>query len=214
MQQNYQEVLTLIDKIGRIHAQFRPKREYENKMLIDSLSRFIEQSSQELGKQVVMIRDHFDINAIPHNYKLVVKEILIQLIRNSISHGIELPEDRQIHEKDPVGKIEICTKINGNNFELVYRDDGQGLQTDLLRKRAYKLGKWDNKTIESWTEDQINETIFVSGISTAKNKSMISGRGVGMDIVKEKIEQMHGTIMVEHQQGQYCSFSITLPLEN
>jgi len=214
MQGNYQEVIGLIESIGRIHSQFRPKRDYEHKLFLDSLRRFIKQNSEELEKSVELDAQNFDFNTVPHRYKSMVKEILIQLIRNSIAHGIETADERIQHGKDSKGVIELSTMTEGDTIQICMKDDGRGLQIEKLRKRAVGLGKWDAKTMKNWTEEQIIETIFVSGISTADNTSMISGRGVGMDIVKEKIAQIEGKISVTTEPEQSCSFLITLPVNN
>ncbi len=214
IKQNYQEVISLIDKIGRIHAQFRPKRKYENKLFIDSLRRFIRQNSRELENNVELVEKNFDFNAIPHGYKTTVKEILIQLIRNSIAHGIESSEERIQKGKDPAGIIELSTKMDKDKLQIWIKDDGRGLQIDRLRDRAISLGKWDKDIISKWTDEEITETIFISGISTAGNTSMLSGRGVGMDIVKEKITQLDGEISVSFKPERSCQFIITLPLNN
>ncbi len=213
MKENYQEVIGLIDKIGRIHAQFRPKREYENRLFIESLHRFIKQNSDELEKSVKLIEQDFDFNSIPHPIKLSVKEILIQLIRNSIAHGIESPEERTQMGKDETGAIELKTKMKDKLLQIWVIDDGRGLQTDKLKERAIALGKWEKDVVEKWTDDDLIDTIFTSGISTADNTSMISGRGVGMDIVRAKVHELNGTISVSFKAQRSCTFHIKLPLD-
>jgi len=214
MKENYQEVITLIEKLGRIHSQFRPKRQYESKLFIDSLHRFIRQNGIELDKKVKLIDENFDFNAIPHQYKSSTKEILIQLIRNSIAHGIESEEQRIENGKEPEAQIELKTELDEENIFICLRDDGRGLQLDKLRDRAILLKKWKQSEIDKWNDQELAETIFISGISTAENTSMISGRGVGMDIVKDKITQLNGTITVSFEPEKSCTFHLSLPLKN
>ncbi len=102
---NFKELIALIEKISRIHTQFRPKREYENKLFTNSLSHLVQQLSKDMGKHIRLDLNGFNPDDIPHKHKTMMKEVLIQLLRNAVSHGIELPDKRKSAGKPDEGKI-------------------------------------------------------------------------------------------------------------
>jgi ligand-binding sensor domain-containing protein/signal transduction histidine kinase len=212
MKNDFIEVNNLLERISRFHTHFRPKRSYENQLLIQSIKNLIANISKEQGKEVKLVCEKFVSNDIPHQYKLLVKEILIQMIRNSISHGIEIPSERVKLNKTAQGVIDISTFLEDKSFGFRFKDDGQGLKIEKLRQKAKDSNKWEISEIEGWTEDQVAESIFISGISTSDKVDMAAGRGVGMDIIKKKIDNHQGKIKINFSEGQYCEFIVTLPL--
>jgi signal transduction histidine kinase len=206
------EVNKLIDKISQIHNYMRPKREHEHQMLIQSLHNLVLRSVHETGKKIHLNMDKFQGNIIPHQYKLLLKEILIQLIRNAVAHGIEDPEERIKHNKPAAGCIEISTLKRDDQFCLIIRDDGRGLQISKLRAAVKKLGKWPEAEIEKWNDKEIANSVFISGITTSDKADLMAGRGVGLDAIKEKIEKHQGRIELEYEEGKYCKFEISLQL--
>ncbi len=208
------EVTDLIGRMSRIHNQFRPKRSFENELLIKSLNNLVSQLSEDLGKDVVLKSDKFSGGDIPYHYRLLVKEILIQSIRNSISHGIEDPGIRNKAGKKSSGVIEIETSKDKNFLKLCIRDDGVGLRIEDLRRKAAESEKWSKKDVDKWSEARVTECIFEQGISTSSDVNLVSGRGVGMDIIKQRIKRHQGQIRVTFSKGQYCEFIIILPLND
>jgi glucokinase len=211
MRRNLEEVNQLIERISRIHKQMRPKRDYEHKLFIQSLQNLVNQLCEDAGKEVKFIHDQFKGNIIPYQYQLLVKDILIQLIRNSISHGIETPEEREQLKKDRCGTIIISNFQQDSKFGFCLKDDGRGLQLSKLREKLKTLGKWDPDQIDRWDDDKVRHSIFFPGISVSQNINMISGRGVGMDVVKSKVDTHKGEIVVNSAEGEYCEFIITIP---
>jgi len=206
------EVNKLIDKISQIHNYMRPKREHEHQMLMQSLHNLVLRSVHETGKKIQLNTDNFQGNIIPHQYKLLLKEILIQLLRNAIAHGIEDPDERIKNNKPPVGSIEISTVKKDDYCCLIIRDDGRGLQIDKVKAAAKKIGKWPEEEINKWSDKEIANSIFVAGITTANQTDLMAGRGVGLDAIKEKIEKHQGTIGLEYEAGKYCKFEVCLKL--
>jgi streptogramin lyase/signal transduction histidine kinase len=208
------ELDKLVERIGKIHMNFRPKRSYENKLFITSLQNLTNSLSSDLDKHIDLIHDKFDAGAIPYRFRLMMRQILIQLIRNSVYHGIEDSSEREKAGKDPKGRIEITTKVNDDSFELRINDDGRGLQIEKLREKARGSGKWSESDIASWGDEKVAETIFSSGISTIESANLIAGRGVGMDSVKDKITQAGGDIALKFEEGKFCEFIIMIPKDN
>jgi glucokinase len=211
MRKMLQEVHGLLDRISRIHIQMRPKRSYENKLLLQSLENLVEQLSEDQGKKINFSYNKFKAGDIPHQHQLLVKDILIQLIRNAVSHGIELPRERINKGKPESGLLELSTFKKEKSFGLRFKDDGRGIQVDKLRERAKASGRWTQEEISRWNTHKIVDTIYISGISTADKIDMLSGRGIGMDSVREKIENHGGTIGVHFETDKSCEFIITLP---
>ena len=168
--------------------------------------------ANELGKEVIFIYDSFDAGEIPYNYKLIVKEIITQLIRNSVYHGIENTKERTKSGKLPYGTIEISTFMNDDKFGFVFKDDGRGIQVNKLRDKAIESGKWPLEDIKKWNRKKVAAVIFESGITTLDSANMVAGRGVGMDLVNEKIKQCNGKIELDYEEDRYCEFKITMPL--
>ena len=212
IQSSLREINSLIEKMSRIQSHFRPKRSYESEKMLNSIKNYIQNISAELNKKVNLVHEQFDGTSIPHIFKILVKDIIIQLARNSVHHGIETVEDRLSLQKPESGTIEIQSRLNDNSFEFCYRDDGRGLQFDKIIQKAKASGKWDSGEIESWKQSRIAELIFEPGISTSEQVDMLAGRGMGLNIVKDKVEKHHGQILIESVPGKLLEFKITLPL--
>ena len=204
----------LINRIRNFQTYFRPKRSYENKLFIQSLQNLIKNMACDLKKEIKFLHKEFDPASIPYQHRLSIKEIMIQLIRNAIYHGIECPDERLSLNKSSFGSIEISSFVNNNTLELKFRDNGRGLQIEKLRQKAKIYGKWKKIEIDKWDDKKVAETIFFSGISTSENANFMAGRGGGMDIVKEKVYKLAGKIEVSFESGQFCEFIITLSLNN
>jgi Amt family ammonium transporter len=210
---NFKELIALIEKISLIHTQFRPKREFENKLLTQSLSHLVAQLGKELGKSIELDLAEFNPENIPHIHKTMVKEVLIQLLRNAISHGIEPPDERRMSGKPSEGRIGISSSLNGKYIEIKVKDDGRGLDLAKLRKRAVALNLASAESAEKWNDDEVMQVIFRAGFSTAESADLIAGRGIGMDLVKRKIEQVHGQIDVVSNPGSFSAFTFKIPTE-
>ena len=202
----------IITKMGQVLTHKSGKKKINTKQLLQSLENLIISFSSDLGKNIKFDYKNFKTNIIPTKYHLLIKEVLIQLIRNSISHGIETPEERKHLKKPETGIIKISTFKKNGSIGFRLKDDGRGIQINKLKETAIKSGKWSTDEINSWDDKQIAELIFTSGISTTDNINMIAGRGVGMDGVKYRIQEYQGKINVNFSEGKYCEFEILLPL--
>jgi chemotaxis protein histidine kinase CheA len=211
MRQSLQEVHGLLDRISDIHTQMRPKRSFEQQMLIQSLDNLVKQLGKDHHKEIVFDTSNFKSEEMPQKHKLLLKEILVQLIRNSVAHGIEPPAGRKAAKKPVKGAIAITSFKEDNRFGIRFRDDGCGLQVKKLREKAIVSGKWPHEDIEQWNEDRVIETIYSSGISTSERVDMHSGRGMGLAGVKEKLSRHQGNIAVDFKEGAYTEFTILVP---
>ncbi|MDO3385039.1 chemotaxis protein CheA [Gilvimarinus sp. SDUM040013] len=137
---------------------------------------------------------------------------LVHLVRNSVDHGIELPEVREAKGKPRKGRVVLGAEQEGDHILLSITDDGAGMDPDKLRGIAVEKGVYDEDAVQRLTDEEAFALIFAPGFSTKKEISDVSGRGVGMDVVKTKITQLNGSIEIQSKMGEGTRFNIKVPL--
>jgi two-component system, chemotaxis family, sensor kinase CheA len=179
--------------------------------LFGTARRIIRDTSQKVGKQV---QTEFFGEDLEIDRTLIesLEEPLMHLIRNSLDHGIESAEERVKEGKTPEGTIRIAAERRGNNIVISAGDDGRGLDREKILKKAVSKGLIRERDIPDMNENAVNNLIFISGFSTNDSVNLISGRGVGMDIVKEAVSTAKGHIVTESKQGKGTTFSLFFPL--
>lgn len=171
--------------------------------------RLVRDISQKLDKQVELklIGEQTELD------KTVMEKIsdpMVHLIRNSLDHGLETPEERVAAGKSETGSVTLNAYHQGGNIVIEIIDDGRGLNTTKIKQKALANGLIDES--EELTDDEINELVFRPGFSTADAVSDLSGRGVGMDVVKRNINELNGTVEVASTPNVGSTFTIRLPL--
>ncbi len=147
--------------------------------------------------------------------RTVIDEIgdpLVHLLRNSVDHGLESAVDRVAAGKPQEGKLILRARHEGNNVYIEVEDDGQGINTKTILNKAIEKGIITAEDAGKMTPEEANNVLFYPGFSTAQAVSDVSGRGVGLDVVRSKIESLNGEIFVESVEGQGTKFRIKLPL--
>ncbi|KWT84077.1 chemotaxis protein CheA [Candidatus Magnetominusculus xianensis] len=147
--------------------------------------------------------------------KSIIEEIgdpLVHLVRNSVDHGIEMPEVREAEGKPRGGTVLLSAYQEGNNIVLSIEDDGKGIDVEMLKGKIVEKGLGTPDELERLSTKEILDYIFLPGFSTAKVVSDVSGRGVGMDVVKTNISKLNGTITIETEKGKGSKFLLRLPL--
>lgn len=137
---------------------------------------------------------------------------LVHLVRNSVDHGIELPEVREAKGKPRQGQVVLAAEQEGDHILLTISDDGAGMDPDKLRRIAVEKGMFDEDTANRLSDSEAYNLIFAPGFSTKKEISDVSGRGVGMDVVKTKIAQLNGTVEIQSELGKGSRIVIKVPL--
>lgn len=173
--------------------------------------RMVRQLAKDLNKQIDLVI----YGAETELDRTVIDEIgdpLVHLIRNGLDHGIETPEERKQQGKDEKGTLTLNAYHSGNHVFIEISDNGAGINRDKVAKKAIENGVITEEQVANLTDSQINQLIFESGFSTADKISDISGRGVGLDVVKNTIESLGGSIRIESEFGKGSLFSIQLPL--
>ncbi len=139
-------------------------------------------------------------------------EPLLHLVRNAIDHGLESPREREIAGKPPAGNLKLAAFYEGNHAHVVVEDDGRGIDLVRVGERAVALGLYQASELEAMTPSDILNAIYQPGFSTRETVSDISGRGIGMDVVRESIENLKGVIELSTAPGKGTRFLIRLPL--
>jgi len=143
------------------------------------------------------------------------KDIVVQLLRNAVFHGIELPVERLAAGKNPVGQISLRFELAGNSgCKLIFRDDGRGLDAGRMRERAVESGLMSREKAQGMTDRLALMLMFSTGFSTAETVDNVAGKGVGMSLVKEIVRSAGGRIGLRSREGQWTEFTIELPMVN
>ena len=165
----------------------------------------------ELGK-IVFLEVRGEETELDRNIIETIYDPLMHIIRNAIDHGIEKPEEREKLGKDKVGKIILSAEHKGSGIEITILDDGRGIDKNKIIEKAVELRLIDRDKAQSLSEKDIYNIMFLPGFSTSKETTSVSGRGVGLDVVKKNLEQIHGRVEVYSEPGKYTKFVIKLPL--
>lgn len=171
--------------------------------------RLVYDLSAKLGKQVEL-RITGESTELDKTVLEKIVDPLSHLIRNSLDHGIESPSDRLAAGKSEIGTVHLSASHEGGNVIIRVNDDGAGLNTDRIYQKAVERGLINEG--DSLSETQTNNLIFQPGFSTAEEVTDVSGRGVGMDVVRSNIEDIGGRVEVQSERGTGSTFQITLPL--
>ncbi|MDA1001360.1 MAG: ATP-binding protein, partial [bacterium] len=177
--------------------------------ILQKMTRVVRDVAQKSGKNVRLLLSGEDTE-VDKTVNEMLNDPLVHILRNSVDHGIETPTDRKAAGKSPEGVIHLSAKHESGNIVIEISDDGKGLdKTRILRKAVEKgLVQADAQLSDS----QIHQMIMSPGFSTAEKITDISGRGVGLDVVKRNIEQLRGNIEVQSTEGKGSRFTIRLPL--
>jgi two-component system chemotaxis sensor kinase CheA len=175
------------------------------------LPRIIRDLSAELGKEIDLTMHGADTE-LDRQVLDLIKDPLTHMVRNSADHGLETPDVRRAAGKPEKGTIRLSAYHQGGHIIIEISDDGRGLNSGKIRRKAIDLGLASDIDVEKMTEAQIHKFIFVPGFSTAGAITSVSGRGVGMDVVRNNIDQIGGTIDVKSVPGEGSSFTIKIPL--
>jgi len=179
--------------------------------IFDRFPRLVRDLSLQKGKEIELMMEGRDIE-IDRTVLDEVGEPLIHLLRNSIDHGIETPDERRKAGKNPVGKIRLSAQRSGNHVIIEVEDDGAGLNPELLRESAVRKGFVSEDEAEKMSRNELVSMIFLPGFSTSKEITETSGRGIGMDVVKTKIAALGGSVQFETRLGRGTKTSIKVPL--
>ena len=222
------ETQDLLKELGRLAGADRPAREeaapqvtpdaaqpeanghgavapLQPEGLFDGLDRLTVELAARHGK-VARFYTGVGEDEIPTAYRPLVRQLLVQLARNAVVHGIEEPEVRRSRGKAEMGTFQFALRKHERHLELIFQDDGRGLDLEKIRHRARELGR-------EVPDADLPHLIFEGGFSTAETTTQDAGRGVGMDLVKDLVESNGGTLRPHFQPQAWCAFQVLLPAE-
>lgn len=206
-----QAVSNLVVVTSDLQAAVMKTRMQPIKKVFGRFPRVVRDLSRALNKEINLdlIGEDTDLDK---NLVEALADPLVHLVRNAIDHGIESPDDRLAAGKPRVGTITLSAKQEGDHILLVITDDGAGMNADKLRRKAVEKGLMDAESAARLDERECYNLIFMPGFSTKADISDISGRGVGMDVVKTRITQLNGNVEIDSQEGKGTEIRIKLPL--
>ncbi len=175
------------------------------------MTRLVRDIGRKMNKEVELVIEGGDTE-LDRNVVEALNDPLVHMVRNSIDHGIELPEEREAQGKPRVGTITLRAYHKGGTINIEILDDGKGLNKDRILKKAVQNGLISKEESRTITDAEVHRLIFAAGLSTAETVTDISGRGVGMDVVKQNIEKLRGRVDIASETGKGSVFTIRLPL--
>ncbi|WP_404997044.1 chemotaxis protein CheW [Caldifermentibacillus hisashii] len=212
---NHQELSETVEKMSRVTNDLQSvvltMRMVPVEAVFNRFPKMVRSLSRELGKKIHLqiIGQETELD------RTVIDEIgdpLVHLLRNSVDHGIEMPEERLRKGKPEEGTIQLKAYHSGNHVFIEITDDGAGINREKVARKAVEKGIITEEQMNQLTDKEIFNLILTSGFSTADKISDISGRGVGLDVVKNTIESLGGTISVHSEENVGTTFLIQLPL--
>jgi two-component system, chemotaxis family, sensor kinase CheA len=207
-----QRVARSLDRrLGEVQDAVLDVRMVPLSQVFDKLGVVVRQLAREQDKQVqLQVR-----GAETEVDKLIAEDIadpLVHLVRNAVDHGVELPEQRTARGKPAMALLSIEAYQKGNQVVIEVRDDGRGIDTARVRQAAIHRGVMTEQQTSEMSRQELLHLIFLPGFSTRAQASDISGRGVGMDVVKTNVQRLGGAVEVESEDGQGTKLTITLPI--
>ena len=193
-----------------IHTQLLNSKMVPAGEVFERLKRVIHDLSIKTGKCIQVLITGADIELD----RAVVDKLfnpLLHIIRNAVDHGIETDAEREKAGKSPVSSVNISATLQGHYVDIEVEDDGRGIEPDIIRKEIVRRGIHDNDTANKLTDRDVLNCLLLPGFSTRTEATELSGRGMGLDIVRENVSELKGTIDISSVKGKGSTFKITIP---
>lgn len=210
--QHLSELLDEMHKInGVIQGHLSEVRKVSCTKVFRPLPRIVRDTAAALGKKVLLTISGEDTR-VDTSIAKVLSDSMTHIVRNSLDHGIEMPEKRTAKGKKADGSITIVTREQNDEIIVTIEDDGAGLNTERIKRKALEKGLISESGLAEMTEKQVFGLIFESGFSTAEKITDVSGRGVGMDMVRSSVHSLRGVIDIESVPDQGTKFHLHIPI--
>jgi two-component system chemotaxis sensor kinase CheA len=204
----FERLTTILSDVRDAITRMRMQR---IETLFGALPRLVRDLAAECGKQVMIDLDGGDVE-LDREMIETIRDPLTHIIRNAIDHGIEAPSARLAAGKREIGLLAIAARQSGNTISIVIADDGRGLDEERIAAKAIATGLVTAAERSAMPREKILNLIFEPGFSTAETVSSVSGRGVGLDVVRQNLEKVGGSIKVTSTPGEGTLFSLQIPL--
>ncbi len=196
---------------GDLQASVMKTRMQPIKKVFGRFPRVVRDLARNLKKEVNLVMQGEDTD-LDKNLVEALADPMVHLVRNAVDHGIEMPDVREQAGKPRQGTLMMAAEQEGDHILLVISDDGAGMDPDVLRRKAVEKGMMDADAASRLDDKEAFNLIFAAGFSTKTEISDVSGRGVGMDVVKTRIAQLNGSIDIHSEPGKGTRLSIKVPL--
>jgi Amt family ammonium transporter len=209
-----QRMETLVDRLASFQTDFlsdnrKATLDPSKGALAVRLEGLVERTAAEKGSQVALDLTNFDTAPLePHAARW--RDILVQLVRNAVVHGIEKPGERRSAGKEQMGRIQVEVVRKGSQVTVTVRDDGRGIDTMDLARRAILAG-WPESKVKNWSRTDAIRFLFTDGVSTVDETTQAAGRGVGLGLVSGLVKEAGGKLGVRFETGRFLEFQIMLP---
>ena len=203
------ETVSKIENFRSVSGSGKTQEQY---VLVETLTRVCDKTQTAVNKKVRLVIEDIDVAVLNNGPRREIKEILTQLVRNAVYHGIETPEEREPLGKDPEGEIRLSIKYRDNQIYMKITDNGNGIDFDKIQKKVEDSKLLQNKA-EVLDKNNLLKTIFMPGFSTIGDADLHAGRGIGLSLVKDRVKDLHGNITVSTAQGKGTTFTISIPME-
>ena len=201
------------DIIGKIMAfNMSEGRLREEQVLTQTLQRVVDRAGTDMGKKAKLTIKKLDPTAIVAGPRRVMKEVLMQLVRNAMYHGIEKPDMRIAQGKGEAGVITLSIQVVSDKIVIQLSDDGNGLDFEKIHRKALEKALVPSSTALD-DKNALMQALFCAGFSTAESADMHAGRGIGLNLVRDRVKECHGSIKLQSDTGKGTTFRIYLPLE-
>ncbi len=207
--QAYEDTARLELVANELESGIRTLRLLPLSTVFNLFGRMVRDLASQQSKQINLVIEGGDTTADKRILE-EMKDPLMHLIRNSIDHGIETPQEREKLGKPPTATIRLRGYYSGNSIGIEIIDDGRGLDTESIKRTALRRGVCSSEELAKMSVEQIQSLIFAPGFSTRTEVTELSGRGIGLDVVRAKVEQLKGAIAIESSQGLGCTFKLQL----
>tara|TARA_R110002073_G_scaffold89014_3_gene211033 strand:- start:37005 stop:39236 length:2232 start_codon:yes stop_codon:yes gene_type:complete len=207
-----QKAVSNLDVVtGDLQSAVMQTRMQPIKKVFGRFPRVVRDLARNLKKEVnlVLVGEETDLDK---NLVEALSDPLVHLVRNAVDHGIEMPDVRAQKGKERIGQVVLSAQQEGDHIMLAIEDDGAGMDAEVLRAKAVEKGIYDQDAADRLSDTECFNLIFAPGFSTKTEISDVSGRGVGMDVVKTKITQLNGIVSIDSELGKGSRLSIKVPL--
>ena len=178
-------------------------------VFLDSLARACSRAAEDLGKKARFVVEKFDPDTLVRGPRRVMREIITQLVRNAVAHGIETPEERAAGGKDETGTVSLALDLEDGAIHITLKDDGRGLDFSKIAEKALALGFIGEA--EKNDKSRLLKVLFMPGFSTSETENMQSGRGIGLNLVRDRLRELNGNVKV-HNRTDGLMFDIRIGL--
>ena len=209
---NFDQNITRISAIAKeLHDEILRVRMVRMERTYTRIPRIVRDAARSERKQVKLVLEGADTE-IDKNILEALNTPIMHLLRNMVSHGVESPEERSTRGKPPVGTVTVRAAQEGNQIVLDVSDDGRGIDPSRIRRSAIEKNMLTPQQVNSLSDSEVIDLIFEPGFSSAKEITDISGRGVGLDVVRSVVTRLNGTVNIDTEVGRGTTFRLTLPL--